>query len=377
MGVRAEAAKFVVITYYTCAEVLASGFSCDTLAKMPIYGHIMPKVVRASQEIDECSVPAQLNRHAPLVCILAYDGLCAFEYGIGLEVFGIPRPEFEQWYKLTIVAAETGPLRAIGGINVVAEAGLDQLSQADVILVPGWRDADASVPQDLIAALNAAHRNGARIASICSGAFVLAAAGLLDGKRATTHWRYADILAQKYPTVQVEPDVLYIEDQSIFTSAGSAAGLDLCLHIVRQDYGAAVANTVARRLVLPAHRDGGQQQFLAVPVSNERGGRIAPLLDLIRRNPGQKWTVTRMADVSGLAPRTFVRKFREATGQTPLVWLIAARVSHAADLLETTDIPLNNVIIRSGFGSGETFRREFRKIRGTSPSKYRIMFGLD
>lgn len=377
VGVQAQVAQVDVNTDYTCSYILASEFFCDTLAKMPIYGHIMPKSVRANQESDDCSVPAPLDRHNPLVCLLAYDGLCAFEYGIGLEVFGLPRPEFEQWYKLTTVAAETGPLRAIGGINVVAEAGLDQLSQADVILVPGWRDADASVPQDLIVALNTAHRNGARIASICSGAFVLAAAGLLDGKRATTHWRYADILAQKYPTVRVEPDVLYIEDQSILTSAGSAAGLDLCLHIVRQDYGAAVANTVARRLVLPAHRDGGQQQFLAAPVSDERGGRIAPLLDQIRSNPGQRWTLPRMADVAGLAPRTFVRKFRETTGQTPLVWLTAARVSHAADLLETTDIPLSNVIKRSGFGSGETFRREFRKLRGTSPSKHRSMFGLD
>jgi AraC family transcriptional activator FtrA len=302
--------------------------------------------------------------------------LCAFEYGIGLEVFGLPRPEFEQWYTLTTVAVEPGPLRAIGGIQVVADAGLDQLSKADVILIPGWRDAHSLVPQELVAALRAAYRNGARIASICSGAFVLAAAGLLDGKRATTHWRYANILARKHPNIQVEPDVLYIEDQSILTSAGSAAGLDLCLHIVRQDYGAAVANTVARRLVLPAHRDGGQQQFLAAPVLHERGGRIAPLLDLIRKNPDQQWTVSRMADVAGLTARTFVRKFKEATGQTPLVWLTKTRVSHAADLLETTDIALHKVSKLSGFGSGETFRREFKRQRGTSPSKYRNMFGI-
>lgn len=342
---------------------------------MPICGQIMPKRQKANQENIAHGVPASPARKTPLVCLLAYDGLCAFEYGIGLEVFGLPRPEFEQWYKLTTVAAETGPLRAIGGIQVVPEAGLERLSKADVILVPGWRDAHALVPQNLITALRIAHRNGARIASICSGAFVLAAAGLLDGKRATTHWRYANILARKYPNVRVEADVLYIEDQSILTSAGSAAGLDLCLHIVRQDYGAAVANTVARRLVLPAHRDGGQQQFLTAPVSHELGGRIAPLLDMMRKNPDQEWTVSRMANTAGLTPRTFVRKFRETTGQTPVVWLTATRVSHAVDLLETTDIALHHVSKLSGFGSGETFRREFRKRRGTSPSKHRAMFG--
>lgn len=366
-----------VNTEYLRPHVLAPRFFGVTLAKMPIFGHIMPKRLSTNHKNIQRCVPASIDDHTPLVCLLAYDGLCAFEYGIGLEVFGLPRPEFEYWYKLTTVAAETGPLRAIGGIHIIAEAGLDLLSQADVVLVPGWRDAHAPVPQNLTSALRAAHERGARIASICSGAFVLAAAGLLDGKRATTHWHYANILAGKYPKIRVEPDVLYIEDQSILTSAGSAAGLDLCLHIVRQDYGAAVANTVARRLVLPAHRDGGQQQFLAAPVTHERGGRIAPLLDMIRKHPEQRWAVSRMADVAGLTPRTFVRKFRETTGQTPLVWLTTTRVSYAADLLETTNTALNDVSKLSGFGSGETFRREFRKRRGTSPSKYRNMFGTN
>jgi len=310
----------------------------------------------------------------PLICLLAYDGLCAFEYGIGLEVFGLPRPEFKQWYELATVAAEPGPLRAMGGIQVVADGELNLLSQANVILVPGWRSPDALVPKELVEALRMAHGNGARIASICSGAFVLAATGLLNGKRATTHWRYAEILAQQYPTIQVDPDVLYVEEGSVLTSAGSAAGLDLCLHIVRQDFGAAVANAVARRLVLPAHRDGGQQQFLTAPVAHERGGRIAPVLDQMRKHPDQDWPIARMCDAAGLTRRTFARKFFEATGQTPLVWLIATRVSHAADLLETSHLPLNEVAKRSGFGSGETFRREFRKLRGTSPSNYRKMF---
>jgi AraC family transcriptional activator FtrA len=308
------------------------------------------------------------------VSLIAYDRLCAFEYGIGLEVFGLARPEFDRWYELTTVAAEPGPLRAIGGISVVPDSGLEQVSQANVIIVPGWRDAHAPVPNDLIDALKAAYANGAKVASICSGAFVLAAAGLLNGKRATTHWRYAGILAERYPEVRVEPNVLYIDDQSVLTSAGSAAGLDLCLHIVRQDFGAEFANSVARRLVLPAHRDGGQQQFLTTPVPHELGGRISPLLDQIRANPEQHWPLPRMAEAAGLTPRTFQRKFRSSTGQTPLAWLTETRVSHAADLLEMTNLSLNSVVQASGFGSNETFRREFRRLRGTSPSQYRKMF---
>lgn len=308
------------------------------------------------------------------VSLLAYDGLCAFEYGIGLEVFGLARPEFDRWYDLTIVAAEPGPIRAIGGINVVPDAGLEELSQANVILVPGWRDARAPVPQDLSAALRAAYARGAKVASICSGAFVLAAAGLLNGKRATTHWRYAEILAERYPEVRVDPNVLYIDDHSVLTSAGSAAGLDLCLHIVRQDFGAECANAVARRLVLPAHRDGGQQQFLTAPVPHELGGRISPLLDEIRQNPEQHWPVSRMAEVAGFTPRTFQRKFHASTGQTPLAWLTETRVARAAELLEMSDFPLSKVAQAAGFGSSETFRREFRRLRGTSASHYRKMF---
>lgn len=308
------------------------------------------------------------------VSLLAYDGLCAFEYGIGLEIFGLARPEFDRWYELTTVAIEPGPLRAIGGISVVPDSGLEQVSQANIIIVPGWRDAHAPVPSDLIDALKAAYANGAKVASICSGAFVLAAAGLLNGKRATTHWRYAEILAEKYPDVRVEPNVLYIDDQSVLTSAGSAAGLDLCLHIVRQDFGAEFANSVARRLVLPAHRDGGQQQFLTTPVPHELGGRISPLLDKIRAKPEQHWPISRMAETAGLTPRTFQRKFRASTGKTPLAWLTETRVTRAAELLEITDLPLSKVVQASGFGSSETFRREFRCLRGTSPSKYRKMF---
>lgn len=314
---------------------------------------------------------APTRRAAPLVGLIAYDGLCAFEYGIGLEVFGLPRPEFDRWYDLAIVAAEPGPLGAIGGLSVATKDGLDRLTEADVVIVPGWRGTDAPVPRPLSEALSAAHARGARIASICSGAFVLAAAGLLDGRRATTHWRYAEALARARPAARVEPDVLYVVDGRIMTSAGSAAGIDLCLHIVRQDFGERVANAVARRLVLPAHRDGAQPQVLGRPVAHERGGRIAPLLDRMRASPGEPWPVHRMADVAGLTRRTFARRFWDATGQTPLVWLRTMRLDQACDALRQPGRAVNEVAVAAGFGSAETFRREFRRHHGVSPSEFR------
>ena len=305
---------------------------------------------------------------APLVCVLAYDGLCAFEYGVALEVFGLPRPEFSRWYDFAVVAAEPGPLRALGGISVTGDGELDLLERADVVVVPGWRGPEHSVPERLGAALRLAHERGARLASICSGAFVLAATGLLDGRRATTHWRYAEALASRHPSVEVVADVLYVVNGRVMTSAGSAAGLDLCLHIVRQDFGVDVANAVARRLVLPAHRDGTQPQILVRPVVHELGGRIAPLLDRMRTNPEQAWSVARMADAAGFSRRTFARRFQDATGQTPRAWLASVRAAYAGDLLQRSDLSLLEVARASGFRSASTFRREIGRIHGQPPS---------
>jgi AraC family transcriptional activator FtrA len=312
---------------------------------------------------------------APLICLLAYDGLCTFEFGIGVEVFGLPRPEFERWYRFRTVAVEPGPLRAAGGVTVEADHDLALLKHASLILVPGWRGADAPVPDDLVAALRAAHANGARMASICSGTFVLAAAGLLDGRRATTHWRYLDQLRERFPDVVVEPDVLFVDEGDVLTSAGSAAGLDLCLHIVRRDFGTAHANAVARRLILPAQREGGQKQYVAAPVPRERGGRIAPLLDAMRAAMDEAWSLERMAREAGLSRRTMSRRFVEATGHTPLSWLTRARVARAAELLESGSGSLADIAAACGFGSQETFRREFHRLRGTTPSRHRRAFG--
>ncbi|MEM6384182.1 MAG: transcriptional regulator FtrA [Pseudomonadota bacterium] len=312
----------------------------------------------------------------PLVCVLLYDGLCTFEFGIAVELFALPRPEFDAWYRFTTVSAEPGSARAMGGITFEAESGLERLAEADLILVPGWRGADEDVPEQLCTALQDAHRRGARIASICSGAFVLAASGLLDGKRATTHWRYAEKLAAKHPQITVDSDVLYVEDDRIYTSAGSAAGLDLGLHIIRQDYGARVAASVARRLVLPAQRDGGQRQFIPRPVPALRvGSNLGMLQDRVRSTLDESWSVQRMAKSAAMSERTLARRFDQEVGQTPLNWLRSERVIRATELLEEGTIPLSDIWEACGFGSAESFRRTFRERMGVSPKRYQERFG--
>jgi AraC family transcriptional activator FtrA len=230
------------------------------------------------------------------------------------------------------------------------------------------------VPQDLIDALRAAHGRGARLVSICSGAFVLARAGLLSGRRAVTHWKYLDALASLDSTIRIEADALYVDDGGVLTSAGSAAGLDLCVHIVRQDYGAAVANSVARRLVLPAHRQGRQSQFVPAPMGTGRGG-VAPLLDRIRGQLDRPWSVERMADAASTSPRTLLRRFTESTGLSPKQWLLEQRLQRARDLLEGTRDSIEQVAAATGLRSPESLRHHFRRRYGVSPSAYRAAFG--
>ncbi|MDO6797019.1 transcriptional regulator FtrA [Shimia thalassica] len=312
----------------------------------------------------------------PFVCAIAYDGLCTFEFGIAVELFALPRPEFENWYRFATVKAEPGPIRAVGGITLDAQENLDLLQDASLIIVPGWRGADTPVPEELCSALRAAYDRGARIASICSGVFVLAAAGLLNGKSATTHWRYTDLLAERFPEIDVDPDVLFVEGDRVYTSAGSAAGLDLGLHIIRQDFGAQVAASVARRLVLPAQRDGGQRQFVPRPEPKTRAGSgLAALQDRIRASLDEDWPVERMASAAATSGRTLARRFHEESGTTPLNWLKTERVSRAAELLENGTTPLSDIWEVCGFGSAETFRRDFRKTMGVPPIRYRERLG--
>ncbi|KQN72856.1 transcriptional regulator [Devosia sp. Leaf64] len=315
------------------------------------------------------------NLTGPLVVALIYDGLCTFEFGIVAEVFGLSRPEMGTgWYRFASAAVDAGPMRAHGGMTVVADHGPEILAEADVIVVPGWRGADAPVPEALIEQLRAAYGRGARLASICSGAFVLAATGLLDGGKATTHWRYADKLRERHPAISVDDASLYRIHDRIHTSAGSAAGIDLLIEMVRQDFGAAAANSVARRLVMLAHRAGGQAQFLERPVGVREGTEIGPLLEEVRKSLAADWTVARMADAMGMSVRTFLRRFSEATGQSPGDWIADERVSEAKRLLTRGEPKMEDVALTVGFGSAHALRHHFRRKVGVSPSEYRARF---
>ena len=247
------------------------------------------------------------------------------------------------------------------------------LEAAGTIVVPGWRDVAEPPPAALLDSLRRAHGTGARLVSICSGVFVLAATGLLAGKRATTHWRYVERLAAAHPDIRVEPDVLYIDEGRILTSAGSAAGLDLGLHLIRRDFGPAIANQVARRLVIPPHRDGGQAQFIDRPVQAE-GAALAGLFDWIRANLTEPLSIAQLARRAGLSERTFLRRFGAATGTTPNDWIIAARLARARELLEGTDLAVERVATDSGFGTADTLRHHFRTRLQTSPQRYRDRF---
>ncbi|MDN4056212.1 transcriptional regulator FtrA [Massilia sp. YIM B02763] len=307
------------------------------------------------------------------VAILANDGLCTFEFGCAVELFALERPELGvDWYTHAVCAAEPGPLRAMGGLTVQAPYSLAALAAADTVVIPGWRDVAAAPPPALVEALQTAYARGARLCTICSGAFVLAHAGLLDGRRATTHWRYLDQLRSAFPAVTIDPQALYVADGRIVTSAGSAAGLDMLLHLVRSDFGAEVANRVAQRLVIPAHRDGDQAQLVARPLPAEDGNAIARLMDAVRENIRLGHTVASMAQQARMGTRTFQRRFKDATGLPPLAWLTRERVALARQLLETRQaLDIDAIADLAGLGSEASMRRHFRLQGLMPPARYR------
>jgi AraC family transcriptional regulator, transcriptional activator FtrA len=316
--------------------------------------------------------PGPPNR---LVATLLYDQLCSFEFGCAVEIFGLPRPEYgDDWYTFVTCAADHGPVRAIGGVSVTAEADLSVLARAGTVIIPGWRGADAAPSDELVSALRAAHAAGARLVTICSGVFVLAAAGILTNESVTTHWRYADKLQQKYPSLNVDPNVLYVDEGQILTSAGSAAGLDLCLHLVRRDYGPRIANQVARRLVMAPHRNGGQAQFIERPLQARPDNRLADVITHLSERVHEPFTIASMARAAAMSPRTFIRRFRDATGRSPAEWLIDARVERARELLETSDLNIDAIAERCGFGTSATLRHHFRRKLSLSPLAYRARF---
>ncbi|MGI2034110.1 transcriptional regulator FtrA [Rhizobium panacihumi] len=315
------------------------------------------------------------NLTGPLVVALLYDGLCTFEFGVVAEIFGLPRPEMgETWYRFASCAIEEGPLRAHGGFVVTPDFGPELIDEADIIIVPGWRGIDEPVPQSLVDLLCSAHRRGTRLASICSGAFVLAATGLLDGTTATTHWRYAEALRSRHANIFVDDASLYHAHERIYTSAGSAAGIDLLIEIIRQDFGTEAANSVARRLVMPAHRSGGQAQFLERPVPASHQSAVAPLLDRMRSDLKASWTLERMASECGMSLRTFVRRFTEATGVSPGEWLVGERIEAAKCFLTERRQSIDEIAAAVGIGSADTLRHHFKKRVGLNPKAYQDQF---
>ena len=307
------------------------------------------------------------------------DYLPIFELAVPCEVFGIERPEIPGWpYTHRVAAAHPRPMAVGNGLVITPQAGLEALLDADTILVPGWEIPDRFVEPAIVDALQAAYRRGARIVSECTGAFALAAAGLLDGRRATTHWLHADELARRYPAIDVDPSVLYVDAGQIITSAGTAAGIDMCLHLVRIDLGAEAANTVARRMVVPPHRDGGQAQFVRTPVPEcPADDPMGPVLAWAAEHLDTPVTVDDLARRANLSPRTFARRFVEVTGTTPLQWLLAQRVLLAQVLLETTDLSVEHIAHRCGFSSAAGLRTHFQRFVGASPAAYRRTFPCD
>jgi len=305
------------------------------------------------------------------------DSVAAFELGVFAEVFGLDRSaDGLPGYDFTVCGVRPGLVSTTSGFAVAVEHGLDRLATADLIAVPAWHSDDAPPPQLLVAALQDAVARGARVLSVCSGAFLLAAAGLLDGRRAATHWRYATALAARYPAVRVDPAVLYVEDGPVITSAGTAAAIDACLHLVRAEHGAAVANALARRMVVAPHRAGGQAQFVEMPVpATAEGERFHSVLEWSRRHLDQPLLVEVMAAQAHMSPRTFARRFAAATGTTPHRWLLDQRLLLAEQLLEDSDLTIDAVAQRCGLGSADTLRHHFALRRRVSPSTYRRTVG--
>jgi transcriptional regulator GlxA family with amidase domain len=311
----------------------------------------------------------------PTVAVLALPDVVPFDLVIAGQIFGDPRPTGGQpYYRMLLCGLAPGLVPMAGGVPVGVPLGLEALEQADTVVVPGRSDAEAPVPPAALAALRAAAQRGARMLSICTGAFVLAEAGVLDGHRATTHWAHTGRLAARYPRVTVDPRVLYVDEGEVMTSAGMAAGIDLCLHVVRADHGAEVANAIARRMVVAPHRSGGQAQFIDQPVPVTRDSMLQRTQTWVLERLHEPLTVEAMARHANTSVRHFTRRFQAEFGTTPLKWLLQERVRLAQRLLEQTDLPVQRIAERAGFGSAVALRRHFADAAGTTPLAYRQVF---
>ncbi|NVM90045.1 transcriptional regulator GlxA family with amidase domain [Variovorax sp. SG517] len=313
---------------------------------------------------------------AETVAVVAFDGISPFHLSVPCMVFGEDRTEAgEPRFRVKVCAPGPGELRTNAGFALVVSHGLEAIRRAQIVVVPSWRDDCSAAPPELIRALQAAHRRGATVVGLCLGAFVLAEAGLLDGRPATTHWKLAPMFARQYPKVRLQPEVLYVDDGSVLTSAGTAAGIDCCLHLLRVRHGAETANRAARRMVVAPHRQGGQAQYIEqpVPAAAERD-RLAPLLEWLGRHLDRPHDLDDLARRALMSRRNFTRRFRESTGTTVGQWMQNQRLALAQRLLETTDHPVERVATGAGFGSAVSLRKHFVSAFKLSPTAYRQQF---
>ncbi|MGW1976139.1 helix-turn-helix domain-containing protein [Streptomyces sp. NPDC001889] len=308
------------------------------------------------------------------VVALVHPPQSTFELACAAEVFGIERPGLPVRYAFGVCAEHPGPVPTPAGYDMLVTDGLDALDRADTVVVPGWLPIGEPPSPAVLRALLRAHARGARVVSICSGAAVPARAGLLDGRRATTHWALAEEFATRFPAVRLDPDVLYVDHGDVATSAGAGAGIDLCLHLVRRDQGARYAAQVARNMVMPPHREGGQLQYAAPPHPAQIDGTLAPLLEWATGRLGEELTLTGLAARAGVSPRTLARRFTDQLGTSPGQWLLAQRITAARELLETSDLPVEAVARRTGLSSATNLRRRFLTTLGTTPGAYRRAF---
>jgi len=307
------------------------------------------------------------------VAILVYDGVATFEFGCATELFALDRPEISPWYEGQAIALTEGPLRATGGITIEASRRTS-LDDFDCVVVPSWPTQDTAAPQVIIDAIVALARRGGRVLSFCSGAFLLAEAGLLDGREATTHWRYAERFKDRFPNTRYVDNVLYVYDGQIGCSAGSAAAIDLGIDVIRQDFGRTIANTVARRLVLSPHRSGGQAQFIETPI-HQRPDVFASTLDWAVQHLAQHITVETLADQANMSRRSFDRHFRKTLNMSPKHWLSQQRIQRAQQLLESSQASIEEIAEKSGFNNALSLRNNFHKHLGISPRQFRQQFG--
>lgn len=297
-----------------------------------------------------------------------------FELACAAHTFTVTLPGAARRYSFEVCTETPGAVSTSAGYDMHVNSGLEAFERADTVVVPGWLPVDEPPTASVITALRRAHARGTRIVSICSGAFALAYAGLLDGRTATTHWALTDELTLRFPQVHVNPDVLYVHEDNLATSAGAGAGIDLCLHLIRRDHGARYAANVARRMVMPPHREGGQLQYSSPAQPVHIDETLAPLLDWISQNLSEPLTIDRIAAENGVSTRTLARKFTEQLGTSPGQWVLAQRIATAQDLLESTDLPLEAVARRSGLSSATNLRRRFLNTLGTTPGAYRRTF---